>query len=239
MPEISNEQLLAEFEDLLRCMPSWDNFYYHKDEIYPWCGRAKALINSAADIITKSSMEICFDQLCSSKALDFDGSLRKVKTAIHQIIYDLRLDTVGPLTTVIEEGSVYKYFDVISKQIESAKLDLLFIDPYLDHEFVQYYLPYVTQGVSVRLLTSKKLDILLPAVSKFAKERNINVEVRSIDGLHDRYLFVDQQACYQSGASFKDGAKKAPTTFSQITDAFEAMLSTYEKKWQEAVLVNI
>lgn len=37
--------------------------------------------------------------------------------------------------------------------------------------------------------------------------------------LGDRYVFVDGKACYQSGASFKDGAKLTPTTLTQITDA--------------------
>ncbi len=47
-------------------------------------------------------------------------------------------------------------------------------------------------------------------------------------------MFVDKSACYLSGASFKDGAKKAPAAFTQITDAFSAMLSTYEALWLTA-----
>ena len=39
---------------------------------------------------------------------------------------------------------------------------------------------------------------------------------------HDPSLFIDGSSCYQSGASFKDGAKNAPTTLTQITDAFQA-----------------
>ena len=53
----------------------------------------------------------------------------------------------------------------------------------------------------------------------------------SLPNFHDRYVFVDRGACYQSGASFKDGAKKAPTTLTQITDAFGPMLKTYEDLW--------
>lgn len=49
--------------------------------------------------------------------------------------------------------------------------------------------------------------------------------------MHDRYVFVDRTACYQSGASFKDGAKKSPTTLTQITDAFAAVQQTYEALW--------
>jgi len=55
--------------------------------------------------------------------------------------------------------------------------------------------------------------------------------VRSTDKIHDRYVFVDNAECFQSGASFKEGAGKAGTTLTQITDAFPAMLETYEDLW--------
>jgi hypothetical protein len=48
---------------------------------------------------------------------------------------------------------------------------------------------------------------------------------------------VDGLSCFQSGASFKDGAKKAPTTLTQITDAFTAVLETYEQLWTKSEVV--
>ena len=47
-------------------------------------------------------------------------------------------------------------------------------------------------------------------------------------------MFIDRAACYLSGASFKDGAKNAPTVLAQIRDAFEDMWNTYERKWNES-----
>jgi len=64
--------------------------------------------------------------------------------------------------------------------------------------------------------------------------KTYKVEVRSAEGFHDRYIFIDHGDCYQSGASFKDGAKKSPTTLTQITDAFSAMQGTYEEIWNNA-----
>jgi hypothetical protein len=58
-----------------------------------------------------------------------------------------------------------------------------------------------------------------------------DVELRTTSGLHERYIFVDRATCYHSGASFKDGARSAPTTISQIIDAFDAMAKTYEALW--------
>jgi len=62
-------------------------------------------------------------------------------------------------------------------------------------------------------------------------QEQADVELRTTSKIHDRYLFVDRTACHQSGASFKDGGKSAPTTISQIIDAYDAMAQTYETLW--------
>jgi hypothetical protein len=128
------------------------------------------------------------------------------------------------------------YFDEIRKVIELANDEVLFIDPYLDAEFISRYLPHVRAGVATRLLTSDKgkLTQLLPAAELFSQQSGRVVNVRSTNGLHDRYMFIDKRSCYQSGASFKDGAKHAPTTLTQITDAFDAVWHTYDKFWNAA-----
>ena len=85
------------------------------------------------------------------------------------------------------------------------------------------------------LLARERLATLLPAVALLREQISLAIEVRSAASFHDRYVFVDRSECYQSGASFKDGAKKAPTTLTQIVDAFSAVCDTYEQKWASAV----
>ena len=88
---------------------------------------------------------------------------------------------------------------------------------------------------TVRLLAGEqKLATLLPAVDQFVTQSQRSVQVRIAGKFHDRYLFVDRRSCHQSGASFKDGAKQSPTTVTEITDAFSAVLETYEAMWQTA-----
>jgi hypothetical protein len=136
----------------------------------------------------------------------------------------------------VGQGAVFDYFDEVRKLIETARNDLLFIDPYLDAEFVSRYLPQVSNGVQVRLLARERLATLMPAVLTLRQQANLSIEVRSAGGFHDRYFFVDQQSCYQSGASFKDGAKKAPTTLTQIVDAFATIHRMYEQIWSTATI---
>jgi len=101
---------------------------------------------------------------------------------------------------------------------------------------VSRYLPHVAAGVAIRLLAREKLTTLLPAVDAFGKQAGRRIEVRSAAGFHDRYLLVDGTSCYQSGASFKDGAKSAPTTVTQIIDAFAGVSKTYEDIWVGAAV---
>ena len=147
---------------------------------------------------------------------------------------DLRMTTLGPVNTAIGQGLVFDYFDEIRKIIALANTDLLFVDPYLDADFVSRYLPHVPAGVPIRLLTREKLTTLIPAVRLFTQQAQLGIMVRSAPNFHDRYILVDEKACYQSGASFKDGGRTAPTTITQITDAFTAVRQTYESMWQQA-----
>ena len=160
---------------------------------------------------------------------------RELRTLLFQAQHDLRMKTVGPRTVAIAEGMPFDYFDEIRKITEMARDDILFVDPYLDAEFVSRYLRPITSGVEVRLLTSKKLSSLLPAVKILVAQSGLRVEVRSVaSGLHDRFVFVDKARCYQSGASFKDGAKLSQTTLTQITDAFGTMFQNYQRMWGKA-----
>ena len=146
----------------------------------------------------------------------------------------VRMQTVGPSNVAVSGAMVFDYFDEIRKVIEMAKSDILFVDPYLDAEFVSRYLPQITEGVCIRLLAREKLQTLLPAAQMFVHQNQARLEIRSAPNFHDRYVFIDESNCYQSGASFKDGAKKAPTTITQITDAFAAVFQTYQEIWRSA-----
>ena len=107
---------------------------------------------------------------------------------------------LGRGSVVVAEGRVFEYFDELRKVIETARTDVFFVDPYLDADFVSRYLPYVAEGVSIRLLGGpKKRATLLPAVDSFAQQSARPVSVRVSDRLHDRYLFIDGAACYLSG----------------------------------------
>lgn len=230
MSNLTYEQLFAEVEDLIRTMPPRATIRHETLENYAWLGRAAALVSA-----WNSGRAIFFDSFISSlhapRTTDASQAVSGIITMLHQIRHDLRLKTVGPLSVAVAQGAVFDYFDELRKVIESAKTDLLFVDPFMDAEFASRYLPHVSEGVHVRLLGRDRLSTLLPAVQLMRQQSGLTIEVKSSANLHDRFVFVDKNMCFQSGASFKDGAKKSPTTLTQISDAFPAMLTTYEALW--------
>lgn len=227
---MNDEQLLMELEDLLRNTPPQQNIRQETPENFSWLGRAAAALESW-NFVKGSMAKIDINNIQSPNIQLYSSGYRKTLTMIHQAIHELRMKTTGPLSVAIGTGGVFDYFDEIRKILESANTDVLFIDPYLDAEFVARYLPNIKDGVSIRLLGREKLSTLIPAVEAYSSQHSKKIEVRSAQGFHDRYVFIDKGNCYQSGSSFKDGAKKSPTTLTQITDAFSAVQSTYEKIW--------
>jgi len=230
---MTKEQLLAEVEDLIRNAPPRSTIAQHLEINIAWLGRFSAVIR-AWNFSRSTEVMYCQMQLESLIPGKVTDGFRRALTLLHEARHTLRMETVGPLSIAVSHGQVFDYFDEIRRVIEAAKHDLFFVDPYLDAEFVSRYLGHISKGVTIRLLARERLTTLLPAVELFARQSQSMVQVRSAPNFHDRYIFVDSNTCYQSGASFKDGAKSAPTTLTQITDAFTAMLQTYEALWGAA-----
>jgi hypothetical protein len=231
---LSKEQLLVEIEDIIRTMPPRETIRHETQGNLAWFGRASTAIerwNPSKASLVKEHLDLFFS---NGHARETGYGFTKLLALLHQAQNDLRLETLGPANVAVPHKMVFEYFEEIRKIIELARQDLLFVDPYLDAEFVARYLPNTAPGVTMRLLAREKLATLLPAVDVFAQQTGATVEIRSAPNFHDRYVFVDRAACYQSGASFKDGAKSAPTTLTQITDAFAPILKTYEDIWSQA-----
>ena len=232
----SPERLLAEIDDIIRVMPPLAALRPDTPENLSWLARASAAMH-LWDIGRSIEFSRYIEQVRGSSNGDiYMRGMRGMLMTLHQASHELRIKTVGPLSVAVDQGRPFEYFDEIRKIIEAAKDDLFFVDPYLDAEFASRYLLQVSAGVSIRLLARERIATLLPAIKLVRQQQSLKIEVRSSAAFHDRYLFVDRQACYHSGASFKDGAKNTPTTLTQIVDAFAVVSDTYENLWAAATV---
>jgi hypothetical protein len=230
MGVLSTEQLLAEIEDVIRTMPPRATILQQSSENSAWFGRALSAIENW-NLVKGTMASLYLSEIMRPIPQPANVGVQKLTILLHQARHDLLAQIPGAGNVAVTGGMVFDYFDGIRQIIQLAKKDLFFVDPYLDADFVSRYLPHAGAGVAIRLLAREKLATLLPAVDAFGQQAGTRVEVRSAKNFHDRYLLIDGDSCYQSGASFKDGAKSAPTTVTQIIDAFPAVAKTYEDIW--------
>jgi hypothetical protein len=231
---IPPERLLGELDELVRAMPTFRD----ERETQAWAGRAVAILKRW-DAIQGAMAQLQAPSLAHDSPFVRDPALQQIMTIIEEARYDLRLQIGGTVSAVIPTGSIFEYFDEIRKVIDTATRDVLFVDPYLDAEFVPRYLPHIKPVVKIRLLTEKRPATLLPAVDLYAQQHSRAIAVRSRPGLHDRFVFIDGKDCYLSGASFKDGAKKAPATLVQVKDGLQTFVDLYESMWAAAKVERV
>jgi hypothetical protein len=143
---MDDASLLGEIEDVIRTMPPGNQWFSGSPEYIEWVGRAGAVMHAAG---MGTQFEASVSMLHSRAGSRGVGEVQRL---IHQARYGLRLRTVGPISSAIGAGAVFDYFDEVRQIIETASSDLLFVDPYLDAEFVSRYLPHVKAGVAIRLL---------------------------------------------------------------------------------------
>lgn len=231
---MDDDQLLWELRELLRTAPPRVDVTRSRSAHVGWLGRTAAALE-AWDIVKGSLAKFHIDGIDSH--LTGISHYDNLVIAMHQAISDLELKNEGPLSASFATGEVFGYFDELRKIIEPACQDVFFVDPYLNPEFVSRFLPQIRHGVPIRLLSRERISALVPAVESFGVETGQSIEVRKASGFHDRYVLIDNCSCYQSGASFKDGANRKHTTVTQITDAFQAVRQTYEDLWESATPV--
>lgn len=228
--EQAPRRLLSEVEEVIRSMPDLVEWGVESEANDIWFGRVRAVIKAWDPIAA-----VMFGDQIARATTGNRYSQREVVQTLHQVRFGLRMDVGVPETVAINSGGVYDYFDEVRKVIAIASRDVLFIDPYLDAEFVSRYFGLIRASVTVRLLAHKHVHTsLLPAVRQWNQQHGDNVQVRSDPKLHDRYVIIDGADIYLSGASFKDGGRKAGTVISQLRDSAGAVIQQYEQQWAAA-----
>jgi hypothetical protein len=232
---MDSNDIVIEIEDLIRTMP--DRFYsWGTPDAIDWMGRARSILTLPA-VGFHIEAAIAVDQALENSSSMSTKGKNKLLLLLQQARHRLRLEVVGPMSVAVNKGMVFDYFDHLRRVVEEAKTELLFVDPYLDADFVSKYLPFVASGVKVRLLAREKLKTLIPSVQAFAAQSSIQSEVRNGSGFHDRFVFVDGIRGLQSGASFKDGGIKTPTVLLELSDTLQQVLKTYNELWDASPIV--
>lgn len=224
--------LLAQLRSLLERAPDLSQYQSSSREHQIWLAQAHALISR------RDSMEAIFLKTSAdflSNSLMRDSNVSKIYGVIHRAIADLELIVPSAAQENFGAGDVYAFFKALNKVIASAEKSLFIIDPYLDQSVFDHYLTSRQDGVSVRLLSNKQAETLIPSAQKYNAQHGAVLELRKSNSLHDRVIFIDNYVCWLLGQSVKDAAKAKPTYLVPAPpDIVPEKLNNYEAIWQKA-----
>jgi hypothetical protein len=213
---------------LLRDMPPRGTLGGYIDANMQWFGRARAIVGQWDPI--KSAFFGRNVETFFAGGIGSDRAYAAIMTVLYEVRTDLKMKTGGPTSVAVPAARPLDYYDAVRRLLETALVDILFVDPYIGADFVSRYLPHVRAGVTVRLLTRKYLDKVVPSVEMLSRQQGLSVEIRKSNS-HDRYIFIDRKECYHSSASFQDGGKSSAALLSQVMDVFPDTQRIYETEW--------
>lgn len=175
---VSAEQLLAEADEILRSVPTEADLA-RNDNTAAWRGRVSAVVSAWNLVKGGMDLQNIWNQYDNGVwALENGATMRRLLALLYEMRHALLMETGASNSIAIDAGNPFHYFDELTKHLQLAKQDVLFVDPYLDAEFAGRYLPQIDKAATVRLLTSKRVASLLPAVDLYVQQEHAAIQVR-------------------------------------------------------------
>lgn len=100
------------------------------------------------------------------------------------------------------EGQIYDAYSLLIDLLNSAKKEIIIIDNYIDKKLLDIISKVY---INVQIITSSKLNTI--DLKKYNEQYN-NLQIEINNKFHDRFIILDKEVLYHSGASFKDLGKK-------------------------------
>lgn len=127
-----------------------------------------------------------------------------------------------------------QYFDALIKIVgiaEQATSEIILIDGYVDEKIINV-LKQKNSNVKLKILTNgMTLNKISPFIESYKKQYG-DIDIRSSNAFHDRFLIIDKNLIYHFGASLKDAGNKG-FMFSQLEEPLlkKQLLDEFNKEW--------
>lgn len=129
---------------------------------------------------------------------------RQIKELSGKVDFFLKT-SLPPREGILFDGQIFDSYVFVCDLVRLACKRIVLIDNYID-ETVLRLLDKRNRGVSAMIYTKRIDDILRLDIERHNSQYT-PVEVRSVTGIHDRFLIIDD-TLYHIGASIKDLGKK-------------------------------
>jgi hypothetical protein len=164
---------------------------------------------------------------------NFQTRLAAYETALRSCLRALELDLPEPeIKGAYQPGEEYEFYRDLRTCLESAVVDILVVDPYLDTDIFNTYADAIDRTVIFRLLSANVPGVVQAVAHKYAAGKNF--ALRTSNSIHDRVIFADKRV-WVAGQSIKDAAKKKPTYIIEHDEAI--MRPIYEAIWNSAAVL--
>lgn len=121
------------------------------------------------------------------------------------------------------EGQIYDAYSLLIDILNKAKIEIIIVDNYIDKKILDI-ISKVNKEITIITSRINNTDL-----EKY-KTQYKNIMIKKSNSFHDRFIIIDKNVLYHSGASFKDLGKKC-FAISKIEDReyLEKLLSFIAK----------
>jgi len=206
-----------------------------------WLGRAEALVNEAGPSWVASEITLAIQHINSAARRD---SLATISLTLYRALGAAELQAPASAKgAFIPVGNAFDAFAALSKLLQSARDDVLIVDPYMDETVLTEFGGAVPKGVGLRLMTDRATHKPMLAtaakrwVSQYGSGRPLQVRLAPAKSLHDRAILIDKATAWTLTQSLKDFAKRSPAEIVRADDIAPLKIEAYETIWIGAEIV--
>jgi hypothetical protein len=129
------------------------------------------------------------------------------------------------------DGQEFDAFLFIGEIIFDADINIRLIDNFINDDVLTTLSSKKSKDVEVKILTRnrKNNNSIKIALKKFGKQYQ-DIQIRTSDNFHDRFVFIDEKYIYHLGCSIKDAGGRT-FMFSRIEDP--DIIGILNKKWND------
>lgn len=208
----------------LRCQKGTTNLLSSKRRYNPYAYTEEGIITLAGvlknDIAAKMSVEIArkFIQMrrfilengdvllalakLQNRQIEFENETNRKFDEIFKLISKADL----PKQAIFSAGQFYDAYEYISSIVRRANRFIILIDPYCDVKAFTF-LKNKKESVELTICSSRLSKLEKEEIEKFESQYG-EINIKQLNDNHDRYLIIDNEECYQLGASLNYAGKK-------------------------------
>jgi hypothetical protein len=150
-----------------------------------------------------------------------ENNLENLSKEVNKISLQLKTSEL-PTQGIFFDGQIFDAYELISKIIRSAKIEIILIDNYIDESVLMHF---SKRNANVEaIIYTKKISSGLQLDLDKHNAQYPPILIQEISESHDRFLIIDRNELYHIGASLKDLGKRW-FAFSRINEFLPDVLS--------------